>query len=88
MRILQHEHSVEVSDFTTRRSSRCLIHESTCRFDAAALWQLASSSCSLVGCLSRRQVRRLNHCTLSGMDARWNGSALNWFAATTSQAQG
>ena len=38
MRILPHEHSLEVSDFTTRRSPRCLVRESTCIFDAAALW--------------------------------------------------
>ena len=38
MRMLPHEHSVEVSDFTTRRSSRCLVRESTCMFDPAALW--------------------------------------------------
>ena len=37
MRILPHEHSVEVADFTTRRGPRCLVRESTCIFDAAAL---------------------------------------------------
>jgi hypothetical protein len=38
MRMLSHEHSVEMSDFTTRRSPRCLVRESTCMFDAAVLW--------------------------------------------------
>jgi hypothetical protein len=38
MRMLPHEHSVEVSDFTTRRSPRCLVRESTRTFHAKALW--------------------------------------------------
>ena len=38
MRTPPHEHSVETSDFTTQRSPRCLVRESTCMFDAAAPW--------------------------------------------------
>jgi hypothetical protein len=54
-------------------------------FDAAALWWLAPSFCSLVGCLPLRQARRLTRRrqSVSGMIARCNGLALNSFAATT-----
>ncbi len=47
-------------------------------------WELAPYSCSPVGCLSRRQARRVTHRrqSLSGMIARCNGSVLNSFAAT------